>query len=136
MGLVVNGVKLTQRVIAKAPGLLPMRYKLTEMAEKLDLHPRTLSDWTDAGLPHERDSRGHIWIIGTEFAEWVEDNRKSAKKSDCPKLADDEAFCMRCRKAVKMSFPTIIPGRGKQIFIKGQCPNCGCTINRGGRIND
>ncbi len=135
--MLVNGVKLTQRIIAKAPGLLPMRYKLTEIAEKLNLHPRTLSDWTDAGLPHEHDSRGHIWIVGTDFAGWVEENRKSAnKKSDRPKLAEDEAHCMRCKKAVKLIAPAVIPGRGKQVFIKGRCSICGCIINRGGRKND
>ena len=42
MGFIANHVKLTQKVIVKAPGLLPMRYKLNEIAEKLDINPGLL----------------------------------------------------------------------------------------------
>ncbi len=137
MGILINGIKLTQNIIVKAPGLLPMRYKLTEISGKLDVNPRTLSDWASAGLPHERDARGHIWIVGTEFAGWVEEKRLSRMKlKSSPKLTDDQAYCMRCKQPVKLINPIVIPGRGKQIFIKGICPDCGCTINRGGRNND
>lgn len=94
MGMVVNGIKLSQRVIAKSPGLLSMRYKLSKISNKLVLNPRTPSNWTDAGLPHEHDSRGHIWIIGTEFAEWVEENRKSAKPTNAGFEAPCEGFLL------------------------------------------
>lgn len=137
MGIVSNRINLSQKVIVKAPGLLPMKYKLNEIAEKLDVNPRTLADWTDAGAPHEHDSRGHVWIIGTEFANWVEHVRLQKRKaSGDKKLADNQAYCMRCRKPVDLVNPVIIPGIGKQFYIKGVCPNCGCTINRGGRKND
>lgn len=135
MGFVSNNIRLTQKVIAKAPGLLPMEYKLNEIAAKLDMNPHTLSDWTDAGAPHMHDSRGHIWIIGTEFSQWVEETRKQ-KNTNKEKLSDGQAYCMRCRKAVDLINPTIIPAQGKLILIKGTCPQCGCAINRGGRIND
>ena len=132
-----TSIKFEHRVITKAPGLLPMKYKLGEIATKLDVNPRTLSDWTNHGMPHEHDSRGHIWIIGTDFAEWVEQSRKMKKKaSGDVKLADNEAYCLKCRKAVVLENPTTTQAQGKLIYIKGICPTCGNTINRGGRRND
>jgi hypothetical protein len=132
-----NHIKLTQKVIVKAPGLLPMEYKLNEIADKLDINPRTLSDWTDAGAPHTHDSRGHIWIVGTEFAQWVDQIRSQKKKASGDKtLADNQAYCMRCRKPVDLINPVIFPGNGKLVYIQGVCPNCGCTLNRGGRKDD
>jgi len=50
------------------------------------------------------------------------------------KLRDDEAFCMRCNRVVQMTEISTKPMQGKLILIRGKCPNCGCTINRGGRI--
>jgi hypothetical protein len=130
-------LKLPQIVIVKSPGLLPMRYKLPELSAKLGVHPRTLSDWTDQGAPHEHDARGHIWIIGTDFAQWVEMVRLQNKKvSGEKKLSDDQAYCVRCRKPVDLIAPIITPGHGKLIYIKGLCPNCGIKINRAGRNND
>jgi len=137
MGILVENIILTQRIIAKAPGLLHMRYKLTEIAEKLDINPRTIADWTNAGLPHERDERGHIWIIGTEFASWVEEKRLARKnRNSHQKLSDNQVYCLRCNKPVLPKNLQIITGNGKQIYIKGNCPKCGCSVNRGGRNND
>jgi ribosomal protein S27AE len=50
------------------------------------------------------------------------------------KLKDDEAYCMRCAQAVKMTNVSAKAMQGKLILIRGTCPNCGCTINRGGRL--
>jgi hypothetical protein len=41
---------------------------------------------------------------------------------------------MRCNKTVQMTEISIKPMQGKLILIRGTCPNCGCTINRGGRL--
>lgn len=137
MGSVVNHVTLTHSVIVKSTGLLPMQYKLDEIADKLGMNAHTLSDWTDAGVPHTHDARGHIWIVGTEFAEWVEKLRaEKVKASGERKLTDDQAYCMRCRRPVDLINPVVNPAQGKLIYIKGICPTCGCTINRGGRKND
>lgn len=134
MGTVSQHVKLTHGVIIKAPGLLPMEYKLGEIAEKLGINPRTLADWTDAGAPHRHDSRGHIWIVGTEFAQWVDELRqKHIEEKNKRKCNDNQAYCMKCKKVVDLQNPTIEPRGGKLIFFKGKCPNCGNIINRGGR---
>lgn len=124
-------IRLPHSVIMKSPGLLPMHYKTSELALAIGLPERTLREWLKAGAPHFRDARGHIWIHGREFSEWVTGLRKPARER---KLRDDEAFCMRCRQAVTLTDTSIKPMKGKLILIRGKCPNCGCTINRGGRI--
>jgi hypothetical protein len=107
-----------------------MLYMVSELANELGIPDRTLRDWLDTGAPHQRDRRGHLWINGQEFAQWVENQR--IKKAP-EKLADDEAYCLRCRQPVALIDPEIIPIKGKLINIKGYCPQCGNVINRGGR---
>jgi hypothetical protein len=124
-------LQLPHSAIVKSPGLLPMLYTVSEISAALDLAERTLRDWLSAGAPHFRDPRGHIWINGREFADWIANMRAPKKQR---KLRDDEAFCMRCNKVVQMTEISTKPMRGKLILIRGKCPNCGCTINRGGRL--
>ncbi|MFC1936788.1 DUF5679 domain-containing protein [Chloroflexota bacterium] len=123
-------IKMPHRVIVKAPGLLHMRYKVKELSAELDIPPTTLRGWLDAGAPNERDNRKHIWIIGIEFARWVEQFKKPKRKK---KLTDHQAYCFKCRQAVDLLDPVVIPQQGKLIRITGECPVCGTTINRGGR---
>lgn len=123
-------IKIPHSVIVRAPGILPMLYMVRELAEELDISERTLRDWLKNGAPHERDSRKRIWINGVEFAQWVQANRKKKNKR---KLNDDEAYCLRCNKAVRLEDPQVHHIKGKLIHIKGTCKHCGHTINRGGR---
>lgn len=108
-----------------------MLYTVSEMAAALGVPERTLRDWLDVGAPHDRDQRGHIWIHGREFARWIGEMRDPVKGR---KLKDDEGYCMRCNQAVQMINVSIKAMQGKLILIRGTCPNCGCTINRGGRL--
>ena len=122
-------IKFSHLTIARTPGLLPMLYRPAEIAEELEINLRTLYDWLKLGAPHVRDKSGHLWIDGEKFKEWVDNNRK--RRTPGKKLADDEAYCFRCRQAIKLVNPSITPVQGRLHFIKGKCPNCGCTINRG-----
>jgi hypothetical protein len=79
--------RLPHGVIVRAPGLLPMRYKTRELAEELSISTRTIRRWARRGMPHQRDSRDHIWVHGEEFAVWVEDQRCARRG---PKLDPDE----------------------------------------------
>ena len=108
-----------------------MLYKVSELAEELDIPKRTLRDWLNVGAPHSRDNRNHIWINGHDFATWISLRSKPKRKK---KLNDNEAFCLRCKKPVSLIDPEIIPKIGKLIHIRGECPDCGAIINRGGRI--
>jgi hypothetical protein len=119
--------KIPHSVIVRAPGLLPMLYKVRELAEELHVSPNTIRKWAQKGMPHQRDSRSHIWINGREFAEWVETQRHARRG---PKLGPDEGYCMRCRRAVHLLNPIQQINR-KQVLLRGACPRCGATVNRG-----
>ena len=124
----VRKTKLPHKVIVKAPGLLPMLYTPREICEELDIAESTLRDWLQVGVPHQRDSRNRIWINGESFASWVDGQRKPKKDKN---LAEDEAYCLRCNQVTKLLAPQVQPVRGNLVLIKGTCPVCGNTINRG-----
>jgi hypothetical protein len=119
--------RLTHHVIVKAPGLLPMLYRPSELSEEFGVDVSTIRDWVQAGLVHSRDEAGHIWINGRDMACWVEVQRKQAIR---PPLADDQAFCLRCRKAVQVVEPKSAR-RGRQRVWQGRCAECGAVVNRG-----
>jgi hypothetical protein len=120
-------VKMPHQVIVRAPGLLPMLYKPSELAEDLGIPVSTMREWVQRGIPHQRDRRGHIWISGEEFSGWVEIQRGLRRG---PALEEDEAYCFHCRMAVKLIDPTrrIID---KRILLQADCPRCGTRINKG-----
>jgi hypothetical protein len=122
-------VTLPHSVIVRAPGLLPMLYRPSELAEELNVSSAVVRDWVEKGLPHQRDQRGHIWIDGRQVAEWVTVTRQKPTRS---KLAEGQAYCFRCCQAVELHDP-ITQQHGKQILLSGVCPQCGGVINRGGR---
>jgi hypothetical protein len=126
-------IKLPHWVIVKAPGLLPMLYKVSELAEDLRIPDRTLRDWLEMGAPYIKDGNGHIWINGREFANWVAGHRRPRHER---KLTDTQAYCLRCNQVVEMVGLKILPIKGRLVHVRGKCPNCGCTINRGNRIPD
>jgi hypothetical protein len=127
-------MKIPHAVIVRSPALLPMLYKPAELAEALSIPQRTLYDWFNAGAPHQRDGANHIWVSGQDFAKWVEETRP--KKSARPKLTDNEAFCFGCKQAVSLTHSEIVPGKGRQYYIKGICPQCGHKIVRTGSKHD
>jgi hypothetical protein len=124
-------IRPPHRVIVRAPGLLPMLYKVSELAEEVGVPDSTMRGWLDLGAPLRHDSGGHLWIHGQDFASWVERMRRPRREG---RLADDEAFCMSCRRVVTMKKPVWKPIKGKLVHITGKCPDCGCMIQRGGRV--
>ena len=125
--LSARSVKLSHGVIVRAPGLLPMLYRATELAEDLDVSIWVIRQWARKGMPYQRDARGHLWINGVEFAEWVEVQRGLRRS---PKLGQDEAYCLRCGEAVKLVNPTRRVD-GKRVLLQAICPQCGARINKG-----
>jgi hypothetical protein len=108
-----------------------MLYTASEIAAALGVPERTLRDWLEAGAPHDREQNARIWIHGRKFAGWIAEMRDPVKGR---KLKNNEAYCMRCSRAVQMTDVSTKAMQGKLILIRGTCPNCGCTINRGGRL--
>jgi len=127
----VSSIKFPHGVIVRAPSLLPMLYKVREIANELQMPERTLRDWLKKGAPHERNSNGQIWINGDNFSKWVDENRTKTRRV---KLKDGEAHCLSCKENVELCDPHTRHIKGKLIHIKGKCPKCNCVINRGGRL--
>lgn len=127
-------MKFPHAVITRSPALLPMLYKPSELADELMIPQRTLYDWLKAGAPHQRDNAQHIWINGKLFAGWIVSNRH--KKATSHKLLDNEAYCFHCKQAVTLAKSEIMPGTGRQFYIKGFCPTCANKIVRTGSTND
>jgi hypothetical protein len=127
-------LKLPRSAILQAPALLPMLYTVSEISNLLGIPDRTLRDWLAFyGAPHTRDKKNHLWINGVLFAGWVDGLQKKKPKTKA-KLAENEAYCLRCNRAVKLIKPVMRPMKGKLILIQGRCPDCGTAINRGGRL--
>lgn len=121
---------LPHSAIVKAPGLLPMRYRLGELAEALGIPPRIIHRWMmDKELPYTRDGQGHLWINGEQCKDWI---NRVRREQDGQRLAPDEAYCLRCCQPVKLINPTERQN-GRRVLLAGECPNCGAAINRGVR---
>ena len=126
-----GSIKLPHAVIVRAPGLLPMLYRPRELAEDLGVPPTTIKGWIKLGAPAQRDRRRHLWVNGSEFADWVETMRLARQNGKKP-MGEDEAYCLGCRKPVKLRNPRR-SAKGRLVLLSSECPNCGSTINRGSR---
>jgi hypothetical protein len=124
--------KLPQLVIVRSPGLLPMLYSLRELCEELGISDSTLRDWLQAGAPHQRDGRDHLWVNGESFSAWVKAQQKPRTHR---KLEAGEGFCMHCNQITQLISPEVRHIKGKLIHIKGKCPQGGHIINRGDRYD-
>ena len=126
-----NRVHLSHSIIVKSPGLLSILYAVSDLADDLSVPESDVRNWLTAGAPHQVNADNQPWINGREFFQWVETQRK--RHISGHELADNEAYCFRCRTAVKLVNPEQHTMQGKLVINNGKCPNCGCTINRGGR---
>ena len=121
-------LSVPRSVILRLGRLLHMEYRPSELAEELGCSlDAVYKSYLSAGCPHRRDETGHIWIVGTEFSEWV---RATLKKDKIP-LADGEAYCLKCNAPVKMTGElTVQPVNLYLELVKGECPVCGTRVNR------
>ena len=122
-------MRLRRAQIIRLGRLMTMQYRPSELADELGCHVDTVyRTFIPAGCPHTRDSRRHIWIVGTEFAQWARDMMASR---DHIKLADGEAYCLRCRHAVVMQGPLTVKPTSRYLeLVTGVCPTCGTAVNR------
>ena len=120
--------RIPRMVIVRLDRLLHMEYRPAELAEELGCGVDTIYRYyLPAGCPHRRDENDHIWLVGTDFAEWV---RATLKKGKVP-LADGEAYCLKCNEPVRMAGKlTVEPVNYYLELVKGKCPACGTTVNR------
>lgn len=113
----------------RAGHLLNMRYRPSELAEELHVAVDVVyQTYMDAGCPHERDGNGHIWINGAAFREWA--RARGGRKR--VKLADGQAYCFHCRKAVNMVEVSTAKITSRYLeVVTGKCPECESKVSRG-----
>ena len=104
--------------------LLDMLYKPSELALEVGFTVRQVYRvYIPLGCPCDR-APGRVWINGKAFAEWYE--------ATYPKqtLLKDEAFCLTCRKAVKMDLFVSRKKQGRLYYWLCTCPVCGRRLSR------
>lgn len=104
--------------------LLNMFYTPSELASEIGCTTRQIYRvYVPLGCPHIQDEKKHHTINGKAFAEWYE--ATYPKKT----LLEDEAFCLTCKKPVKMHNPTQ-QKKGLLIYWISICPVCGRKLPR------
>jgi len=96
--------------------LLDMEYKPSEIAEELATSKEKIIKLISAGAPARKDAKGHYWIHGETFARWLADVAPK-KPKDKNIFADDEAYCVGCRKTVIFT-----EHRRSHRIVFGTCP--------------
>lgn len=124
--------KFTRIQIICLARLLHMEYTPKEIAEEIGVTEDTIYRcYIPAGCPHQRDKSGLIWINGGEFRAWAEgcilERREKAKR----RLGEDEAWCFRCNRVVKIENPVFRKVNGAFTLLQGTCNLCGGKVNRG-----
>ena len=102
--------------------LLNMLYSPKELANEIGFTKRQVYRvYIPLGCPHEKDSTGRLWINGLTFKDWINDLYQKRN------LKLNEAFCLTCKKTVKMISPERKQKDGLFYYLCN-CPNCGRRI--------
>ena len=116
--------------IIRLSRLLDMEYKPAEIAGELGVSLWVVyNTYMEAGCPHRREKAGTIWIHGTSFAAWAKAINKANKKKNFT-IGEDEAWCTRCNKIVKMSDPHQRRIKKNLVMVYGTCAECSGKVNR------
>lgn len=102
-------------------------YSTQSLADLLEVHQRTVQAWVKDGLTPIEDSKPMLFL-GLDVYEFIK-NKNEARKH---KLADNEFYCMKCKKAVQsknnevMLVKTNIIGKNNnsEIHVIGSCCFC------------
>lgn len=116
--------------IVKLGRFLNMLYRPSEIAEEIGVITDTvIRSYLPAGLPHERDAQGNVWIHGPAFIGWAKETiaRKKSRRTGLP---DGTAWCLRCRRPVQMIDPQVRSSSRYLEIMQSICPSCGATVNR------
>ncbi len=115
--MTVRVEKLSRSLMRKSLRLLDMEYKPAEVAEELGAKKEQILRLISAGAPARKDSKGHYWIHGISFVEWM---TKAAPKTSKDKstFADNEVWCVTCKNTVTYS-----EHRRKGHISYGKCVN-------------
>jgi len=68
-----------------------MKYKPSEIAKVLEIGDDVIyQNYLKNGCPFEKDDKGNIWIIGTEFREWAQREIAERKSKGKYPLAENQ----------------------------------------------
>ena len=79
--------------------------------------------YVPAGCPHQREDNGRLWVNGKAFREWYLEHYPKIS------LADDEAYCLVCKKIVPLS-ESEVKQKGTYIYQSAICPDCGHGLSK------
>ena len=121
---IINRGRLNGKQRNRLTYLLDMMYKPGELAEEVGFDKRQIYRvYLPMGCPHDRDKKGHIWIHGLTFRDWVLDTYKKRK------MAENDAFCPSCKHFFTMFQPVLHEKEGLA-FLIDECPFCGKNAAR------
>ena len=113
--------------------LLNMMYTSTELAEELSVERPYLTENLVKlhGMPAQRDEKGRYWFNGLDVRKWIEKehNERQTKKKSQTQYADNEFYCIHCRKRVfNDDYKIERPQGGGHFMKRTSCPECGRDI--------
>lgn len=113
--------------------LLDMLYRPSELAKELGCPLELIQRvYLPADCPRQRDETGHIWINGHLFRDWLRNTWKVEKRRT--QLADNQSFCVVCRKAVVYAPTGKHIGNNRAVTLEeGICAECGHLTYRARR---
>lgn len=122
--------RLPRRNTIRLGRILDMMYKPSEIAAEIDVTVATIyRSWMPAGLPHQRDADGSIWIHGPALVAWANETIAQNKKKRHP-LKDGHGWCMKCNQVVPLQNPTPIYKNRYIEIVQAACPVCQTPVNR------
>ena len=113
---------LSREAKLRARGLLDMLYKPSELADELQIDQRVIYRKLipEGTYAYKRTTTGTSGFTDLKVAALV----RSLDRKPGSTLAADEAYCLRCRKAVKLVNPKRNTKHALTI-LQSQCPECG-----------
>ena len=102
-------------------------YSTQEVADLLEVHPRTVQGWYSEGLPRIDDRRPFL-VLGANLIEFMR-LRKSRNRKKC---ADNELYCCRCRvpRLSRNGFVTYQVLNSKTMIVRCLCSVCGSRMSQ------
>ena len=108
--------KLSRAMMRRSMRILDMQYKLSEIAMELGADKEQILQLIYAGAPARKDSRGHYWIHGTKFVQWLHDVAPKNGR-DRNTFSDNECWCASCRSMIVYK-----ESRRQGLVSYGECP--------------
>jgi len=121
---------LTQGKVYKLRKLLPMKYKVSEIAAFLGVTTDTIyRSYLPAGAPVLREGNV-IWIVGTELQNWAREYL-AGKKLKLKTMSDNQVYCSSCHLVAEMISPRVVEVNKLGVArVAARCGLCNARVSR------